>query len=290
MADGTLTFEGCNFFRLRLVLATLSSRSVRIKNIRTHDDNPGLKDFEASFIRLLDKLTNGSHIEVNETGTSIYYKPGLLAGGTIDHECNIQRAIGYYLEAVVMLAPFCKKPLKVTMRGVTNDEFDPSVDVIKTVTIPLMKRYIIDDEGFDIKISKRGSPPEGGGQIYFTCPVRKTLSPLQFTDPGKIKRIRGLAYATRVSPAMGGCVDSRHQSIALLFMAMGQADVSRVLTGPLTPYTIQFLRHLKNFTGVMFKIQTQDKDPEDDSKTGGQTKVLLSCVGMGFTNVNKGII
>lgn len=27
-----------------------------------------LKDFEASFIRLLDKLTNGSRIEVNETG------------------------------------------------------------------------------------------------------------------------------------------------------------------------------------------------------------------------------
>ena len=26
------------------------------------------KDFEASFIRLLDKLTNGSRIEVNETG------------------------------------------------------------------------------------------------------------------------------------------------------------------------------------------------------------------------------
>ena len=28
-----------------------------------------LIDFEASFIRLLDKLTNGSRIEVNETGT-----------------------------------------------------------------------------------------------------------------------------------------------------------------------------------------------------------------------------
>lgn len=26
------------------------------------------KDFEASFIRLLDKLTNGSRIEINETG------------------------------------------------------------------------------------------------------------------------------------------------------------------------------------------------------------------------------
>ena len=55
-------------------------------------------------------------------------------------------------------------------------------------------------------------------------------------------------------------------------------------------FRIQFLRHLKDFTGVMFKIQTQDKDPDDDSKTGGKTKVLLSCVGIGFTNVNKGII
>lgn len=27
------------------------------------------------------------------------------------------------------------------------------VDVIKTVTIPLMKRFVVDDEGFDIKVS-----------------------------------------------------------------------------------------------------------------------------------------
>lgn len=38
-----LTYEGCNFFRQRLVLATLSGKSVKIKNIRTIDDDPGLK-------------------------------------------------------------------------------------------------------------------------------------------------------------------------------------------------------------------------------------------------------
>ena len=41
---------------------------------------------------------------------------------------------------------------------------------------------------------KRGAPPEGGGEVVFSCPVRRNLQPLQFTDPGKIKRIRGLAY------------------------------------------------------------------------------------------------
>lgn len=86
-----LTYEGCNFFRQRLVLATLSSRPVRINGIRADSDEPGLKgvyhlpaqcrycfmmfsaEFEAGFIRLLDKLTNGSRIEVNETGAYKLY-------------------------------------------------------------------------------------------------------------------------------------------------------------------------------------------------------------------------
>jgi hypothetical protein len=63
-----LKYEGCNFFRQRLVLATLSSRPVQISEIRSDADEPGLREFEAGFIRLLDKLTNGSTIQVNETG------------------------------------------------------------------------------------------------------------------------------------------------------------------------------------------------------------------------------
>ena len=45
-----------------------------------------------------------------------------------------------------------------------------------------------------LQILKRGAPPEGGGEVIFSCPVRKSLRPIQNTDPGKIKRIRGLAY------------------------------------------------------------------------------------------------
>lgn len=37
-----LNYEGCNFYRQRLVLSTLSGKSVMIKNIRTFDDDPGL--------------------------------------------------------------------------------------------------------------------------------------------------------------------------------------------------------------------------------------------------------
>ena len=38
-----LIYEGCNFFRQRLILATLSGKSVKIKKIRDKEDDPGIK-------------------------------------------------------------------------------------------------------------------------------------------------------------------------------------------------------------------------------------------------------
>ena len=69
-------YEGSNFLRLRLALAVLSGRYLRIRNIRSKDENPGLNEAEASIIRLIDKVTNGSRFEVSETGTSLSFKPG----------------------------------------------------------------------------------------------------------------------------------------------------------------------------------------------------------------------
>ncbi len=64
-----LKFRGCQHFRQRLVCATLSGRPIRIDDIRADDpQSPGLRDFEASFLRLLEKLTNGCVVEINETG------------------------------------------------------------------------------------------------------------------------------------------------------------------------------------------------------------------------------
>lgn len=43
MASHGLSYDGCNFFRQRLVLSTLSGKNVKIKNIRSKDDDPGLR-------------------------------------------------------------------------------------------------------------------------------------------------------------------------------------------------------------------------------------------------------
>jgi RNA 3'-terminal phosphate cyclase-like protein len=83
----TLQFDGCAYFRQRLVLSTLSCTPIKIKNIRSQENEPGLRgnknfffifiinfllyvliDFEINLLHLLEKLTNGSKVEINSTG------------------------------------------------------------------------------------------------------------------------------------------------------------------------------------------------------------------------------
>lgn len=62
--------RGAQQLRQRLLYATLAGVTLRIDDIRSSDENPGLRDYEASFLRLLEKVSDGCVIEINETGIS----------------------------------------------------------------------------------------------------------------------------------------------------------------------------------------------------------------------------
>lgn len=63
-----LRFEGSAHFRTRILFSTLAGRPIRIDNIRADDPSPGLRDYEASLLRLMEKMTNGCVVEISETG------------------------------------------------------------------------------------------------------------------------------------------------------------------------------------------------------------------------------
>ena len=65
-----LKFKGSQHFRQRLVCATLSGRPIRIDGIREQDENPGVRDYEACLLRLIEKVTDGCVVEINETGAA----------------------------------------------------------------------------------------------------------------------------------------------------------------------------------------------------------------------------
>ncbi|KAK8854733.1 hypothetical protein IAR55_003472 [Kwoniella newhampshirensis] len=227
-----LRFTGHRHLRQRVLLSILSGKSIRVDAIRSDDVHVGLRDYEINLLRLAEK-----------------------------------------------------------------------VDMIRTVTLPHLHLFGV-TEGLELQIKKRGSAPLGGGQAIFKCPVVRHLKTLQFVEKGKIKKIRGVAspgygltlVAQSTTSALhsseclstsgnittpedialqsarlllqelstGGCVDSKHQWLVALLMALGKEDVGKCLLDMLV------------FFGTKFKIAEQ-----------ASGEVLLSCIGIGYSNVNK---
>lgn len=229
-APSLKVFDGASHLRYRLVLSTLSASPVRITRIRADDSRaPGLSPSEVSFIRLLDKLSSGATIQINETGTTLTYRPGLLIGGDhLTHDCHPSRAIAYYVEPLLMLAPFCRSAMHVTLRGATHSQGDVCVDTLCNVTVPLLRRLTSGDGSSKVSLSptldvKRRSiispPPSSsanrkkgqdsphlhvkatGGTVVFRCDVVTDRLPrVDLVNNGVVKRVRGLAFGNHCSP------------------------------------------------------------------------------------------
>lgn len=227
--------DGAVQFRLRIAVSLLSHRPLLIKNIRSDSlEQPGLQQHEASFLRLIDSITNGTKIEINATGTQLRFYPGILIGGSVHHTCpvgsdddtdatnnkegdasKIVRSIGWYLEGILPLAPFGKEPLRIQFTGITDGmcHLDPSCDYIKHSILPIMMKQFkigasqdgMNDKDFmgptppSLQMVRRGAAPSGGGCVEFYCPiVTKELSSIDYVNVGKFKRIRGQAISTKI--------------------------------------------------------------------------------------------
>lgn len=190
-----LRFSGHELFRHRLVLSLLSHRPVRIDDIRPDDSEPGLLEHEVSFLRLLERLTTGTTVEISFTGTSVVFVPGTLQGGSVTHACPTTRAVGWFLEPVLALAPFCKRDLALTLRGVTTNGRDLSVDTLRISALPTLGLWLGEEAAkLELRIAKRGHPPDGGGECLFRCPaVRALKAGVDFTSSGLVSKIRGIA-------------------------------------------------------------------------------------------------
>lgn len=142
--------QGSNFLRQRLILSLLSSRPVKIENIRSNPDDliVGLKPFEVSFIHLLSVISNGSKITISETGTQVTCIPGLLTGDIINFKADSSKSLSYYLEPILLLAPFCKKPLELTIRGRLQNDLtgNNSVYKLKHAALPLLELFGLEPE------------------------------------------------------------------------------------------------------------------------------------------------
>ena len=109
-----------------------------------------------------------------------------------------------------MLAAFSKAQVNVIFTGpgvITSatDKGDVSVDTVRTAILPLYKNFGIQNN-IELRVLKRSNPGPGGRggggevQLVFGHQVRLPKT-IHIMNAGRVKRIRGVAYATGVAGA-----------------------------------------------------------------------------------------
>ena len=54
-----LKYQGCALFRQRITASLLSGNILKVDKIREKDDSPGLQDYEANYLRFIEKICDG---------------------------------------------------------------------------------------------------------------------------------------------------------------------------------------------------------------------------------------
>lgn len=223
-----LRFTGHRSLARRLTISTLTGRPIHISKIRsTSPTNPGLAPHEISFLRLLEAVTNGSSMQISYTGTTMTYHPGLITGAIagqgaaegdiIEHSlpATCTRGVTYFLLPLCLLAPFSKAHMNVRFTGpgvITSatETGDISVDTFRTAILPLFGLFGIQPARIELRVLQRscaGSGGRGGGgsvELRFASQVRLPKTLHLNRPPGRVRRIRGVAYATGVSASNNG--------------------------------------------------------------------------------------
>jgi RNA 3'-terminal phosphate cyclase-like protein len=184
-------------------------------------------------------------MEISYTGTVVVYKPGLItggisgngvtSGGVIRHElpAGCTRGVSYFLIPLCLLAPFSKAPIKVLFTGpgvITSatPTGDMSVDSVRTAILPLYNQFGIFNN-IELRVLRRSNPgPNGRGgggevQLVFGHQVRLPKT-LHLMNPGRVKKVRGVAYSVGVSASNNARM----------------IDVCRGILNPLVPDTYIF--------------------------------------------------
>jgi RNA 3'-terminal phosphate cyclase-like protein len=108
-----------------------------------------------------------------------------------------------------MLAPFSKAPINVRFEGdgvITGatETGDISVDSVRTAILPLYEQFGILASKLELRVLQRscaGPGGKGGGgvvELRFGSQVRLPKTLHMNRQPGRVKRIRGVAYCTGV--------------------------------------------------------------------------------------------
>jgi RNA 3'-phosphate cyclase len=172
--DGSLGEGGGQILRIATGLSAVTSRPVRITNIRSNRKVPGLKPQHLKGVEAVARLCNAQLTGFSEGSTQLEFHPGELDHDHLKLDVGTAGSIGLVFQSIMIPAIRTDMPLEFEVTGGTDVAWSPTVTYFKEVFCNTIKRMGIQA---DVSIMKHGFYPKGGGQAILSI------------HPGSLRRI-----------------------------------------------------------------------------------------------------
>jgi RNA 3'-phosphate cyclase len=190
--DGSYGEGGGQILRTSVSMSAVTSRPVRVSNIRANRPNPGLAPSHITSIDAVAQIADAEVDGLFPGSKEIVFRPRQLTGGEFELDVGTAGSISLVLQACLIPAALSRHQVSLDIRGGTDVKWSPPVDYMRLVHAPILEMMGV---SVDIQIVARGFYPEGGGRVIAEVFPVSMIRPLKLETAGKMLAVDGVAYA-----------------------------------------------------------------------------------------------
>src|SRR5207245_1854322 len=191
-SDGAHGEGGGQLVRMAVALSALTATPVRVVRIRAGRPGPGLASQHVTALHAVAELCSGELKGVDVGSSTIEFRPGTIAAGRYAFDVGTAGSVTLVLQAVLPVACSASDAVRLHLVGGTDVRWSPPIDYFARVFLPLLRRL---GGHIDIEVQRRGYYPRGGGIAEAVVQPTRAWSPIEPSEPGPVRRVRGLAHA-----------------------------------------------------------------------------------------------
>lgn len=217
--DGSEQSGSGTIVRYAVALAGLTGESVHVVNARARRATPGLRPQHVASILACAALCGGETDGVAVGSREFVFRPGpRIAGGRFRWNIGTAGSATMLGLGVMPMAAVAEQTVNLDIDGGVFQDFAPSPHHLQHVLAPTLAEMGLT---IDIQIARAGYVPAGAGMVRLSVtPSRSPLRPMVATEPGRFRRVNGIAFsshlaARRVSERMARACQERLERAGL---------------------------------------------------------------------------
>ena len=165
--DGSFGEGGGQILRTAVLFSIVAHRPIRVFRIRAGREVPGLRAQHVAVLEILRDISGGNLEGATVGSGEISFSPGDGYRGSLQVDLKTAASVTLVLQAVVPAVSLSASSLNLALTGGTDVPWSPSFDYFAKV---LREGFRMAGIEFEVKASRRGYYPRGGGKA--TCVIR----------------------------------------------------------------------------------------------------------------------